>query len=203
MHLSPSCATEDEPSRACARRARVVPSYYSGAGRSPAKKFLVSLPSQTAKFVKANKNFDHSSQSSLTHVPSRLPNSNYPVTRPATPTAGAPPAAPSAPRWATSRAPRVFEAADVTCEQAAKRRHSIWIILDMRCARDLGDGATERARSKAHLRGKERADDARKARAEQHEKRATKTEQVVRRTSPREAPITMRRPAAVRRTSNS
>ena len=88
---------------------------------------------------------------------------------------------------AASRAPRVFEAADVTCEQAAKRRHSVWIVLDMRCARDLGDGATKRARSKAHLGGKERADDAREARAEQHEKRATKTEQVVRRTSPREA----------------
>ena len=88
---------------------------------------------------------------------------------------------------ATSRAPRVFEAADVTCEQAAKRRHSVWIVLDMRCARDLGDGVTKRARSKAHLGGKERADDAREARAEQHEKRATKTEQVVRRTSPRAA----------------
>ena len=94
---------------------------------------------------------------------------------------------------AASRAPRVFEAADVTCEQAAKRRHSVWIVLDMRCARDLGDGVTKRARSKAHLGGKERADDAREARAEQHEKRATKTEQVVRRTSPREARLTMRR----------
>ena len=53
-------------------------------------------------------------------------------------------------------------------------------------ARDLGDRATKRARSKAHLGGKERADDAREARAEQHKKRATKTEQVVRRTSPLE-----------------
>ena len=98
-------------------------------------------------------------------------------------------------RRAVSRAPRAFEAADVTCEQAAKRTHSVWIVLDMRSAlrkRDLGDGATTRARSKAHLGGKERADDAREARAEQHEKRATRTEQVVRRTSPREAPVTMR-----------
>ena len=60
-------------------------------------------------------------------------------------------------------------------------------------ARDLGDRATKRARSKAHLGGKERADDAPEARAEQHEKRATKTEQVVRRTSRPEAPLTMRR----------
>ena len=89
---------------------------------------------------------------------------------------------------AASRAPRVFEAADVTCEQAAKRRHSVWIVLDMRCARDLGDDATKRVRSKAHLGGKERADDASEARAEQHEKRATKMEVVVRRTSPPETP---------------
>ena len=53
---------------------------------------------------------------------------------------------------------------------------------------DLGAGATKRARSKAHLGGKKRADGAPEARAEQHEKRATKTEQLVRRT-------TMRRPA--------
>ena len=97
---------------------------------------------------------------------------------------------------AASRAPRVFEAADVTCEQEAKRRHSVWIVLDMRCARDLGDGATKRARSKAHLGGKERADDAREAAQKESDKNGAGGEEnePTRDTSPCAGPV--------RRTSN-
>ena len=67
-----------------------------------------------------------------------------------------------------------------------------WTLQGALFKGDLGDRVTKRAQSKAHLGGKERADDALDALAEQHEKRAPKTEQVVRRTSRRMALLTMR-----------
>ena len=56
--------------------------------------------------------------------------------------------------------------------------------------RDLHNRATKRVHSNAHLDGNERAE-AVGTRAEQHEKTAPKTELMVRRTSPLEAPDTI------------
>ena len=57
---------------------------------------------------------------------------------------------------------------------------------------DIGKRTTKLVRIEAHLRGKNAVDDKVEARAEELEKLGTTTEQVMRRTSPKE-PITMHR----------
>ena len=97
---------------------------------------------------------------------------------------------------ASTRAARAFEAADITCEQAAKDGTQIGACskehgaCEVRCAKEISAMVrpNELVQKLTLVGGKERADAAPEARAEQHEKRATKTEQLVRRT-------TMRRPA--------